>query len=108
MGSPDRRVHPDPDRSPQGGHGGRGDPDLPGASETASLARPYDVIARADAHNPGEPAKSVTPASQALDGVTLTISCPVVHLRETRRRGRTESADLRPSATANPSPTGST
>ena len=54
--------------------------DLPGVSETASLAGPYDVIARAQAQDIDELAKLVALRVQALDGVTRTMSCPVVHL----------------------------
>ena len=54
--------------------------DLPGVSETASLAGPYDVIARAQARNIDELAKLVASQVQALDGVSRTMSCPVVHL----------------------------
>ncbi len=54
--------------------------DLPGVSETASLAGPYDVIARAQARDINELAKLVTSRAPSLDGVTRTISCPVVHL----------------------------
>lgn len=54
--------------------------DLPGVSETASLAGPYDVIARAQARNIDELAKLVTSQVQALDGVSRTMSCPVLHL----------------------------
>jgi len=53
---------------------------LPGVSETASLAGPYDVIARAQARDIDELAKLVTSQVQALDGVSRTMSCPVVHL----------------------------
>jgi len=54
--------------------------DLPGVSEMAILAGPYDVIARAQARNIDELAKLVTSQVQALDGVSRTMSCPVVHL----------------------------
>jgi DNA-binding Lrp family transcriptional regulator len=54
--------------------------DLPGVSETASLAGPYDVIARAQAPDIDELAKLVTSRVQALDGVSRTMTCPVVHL----------------------------
>ena len=53
--------------------------DLPGVSETASLAGPYDVIARAQVRDISELAKLVTSRAPALDGVTRTICCPVVH-----------------------------
>jgi DNA-binding Lrp family transcriptional regulator len=54
--------------------------DLPGVSDTASLAGPYDVIARAQARDIDELAKLVTSRVQALDGVSRTMTCPVVHL----------------------------
>ena len=54
--------------------------DLPGVSETAVLAGPYDVIARAQAHNIDELARLVTSQLQALDGVMGTVTSPVVHL----------------------------
>ena len=54
--------------------------DLPGVSETASVAGPYDVIARAEARDIDELGKLAASRVQALDGVTRTISCPVVHL----------------------------
>jgi DNA-binding Lrp family transcriptional regulator len=54
--------------------------DLPVVSETASLAGPYDVIVRAQARDIDELAKLVALRVQALDGVTRTMSCPVVHL----------------------------
>jgi DNA-binding Lrp family transcriptional regulator len=54
--------------------------DLPGVSETASLAGPYDVIARTQARNIDELAVFVTSQVQAIDGVLRTMSCPVVHL----------------------------
>jgi DNA-binding Lrp family transcriptional regulator len=53
--------------------------DLPGVSETASLAGPYDVIARAQARDINELAKLFTSRAPAPDGVTRTICCPVVH-----------------------------
>jgi DNA-binding Lrp family transcriptional regulator len=54
--------------------------ELPGVSEMASLAGPYDVIARAAAPDIDDLGKLVASRVQALDGVTRTISCPVVHL----------------------------
>jgi DNA-binding Lrp family transcriptional regulator len=54
--------------------------DLPGVTETAVLAGPYDVIARAQARNIDELARLVTSQLQALDGVLRTVTSPVVHL----------------------------
>jgi len=53
---------------------------LPGVSAAASLAGPYDVIARAQAREIDELAKLVSSRVQALDGVRRTMTCPVVHL----------------------------
>jgi DNA-binding Lrp family transcriptional regulator len=54
--------------------------DLPGVTETASVAGPYDVIARAQAQDLDELSKLVASRVQVLDGVTPTKSCPVIHL----------------------------
>ena len=53
---------------------------LPGVLEAASVAGPYDVIARAQAQDIDELAKLAASRVQALDGVTRTMSCPVIHL----------------------------
>ncbi len=54
--------------------------DLPGLSETASLAGPYDVITRAQTREIDELAKLVSSRVQTLDGVRRTMTCPVIHL----------------------------
>ena len=54
--------------------------DVPGVSETASVAGPYDVIARAEARDIDELGKLVASRVQVLDGVTRTLTCTVVHL----------------------------
>lgn len=54
--------------------------DLPGVPETAVLAGPYDVIARAQAQNIDELARLVASRVQVIDGALRTMSCPVVHL----------------------------
>ena len=54
--------------------------DVPGVLETASVAGPYDVIARAQARHIDELGKLVASRIQVLDGVTRTMSCPVIHL----------------------------
>jgi DNA-binding Lrp family transcriptional regulator len=54
--------------------------DVPGVLETASVAGPYDVIARAQAPDIDELAKLAASQVQDLDGVTRTLTCPVVHL----------------------------
>jgi len=54
--------------------------DVPEVTEVASVAGPYDVIARAQARNLGELAKFVASRVQAVSGVERTLTCPVVHL----------------------------
>jgi DNA-binding Lrp family transcriptional regulator len=54
--------------------------DVPGVLETASVAGPYDVIARAQAPGIDELGKLAASRVQALDGVLRTLTCPVVHL----------------------------
>jgi hypothetical protein len=61
---------------------------LPGVSETASLAGPYHVvIGRAQARDIDEPAKLAASRVQVPDGVTRTMTCPVIHLYDTHRCG---------------------
>ena len=51
---------------------------------------PYDVIARAEAATVDELGKMVVSRVQMIDGITRTLTCPVVHLvgrRALRRLG---------------------
>ena len=41
---------------------------------------PYDVIVRAEARNVDELGKLVVAKVQTLDGITRTLTCPVVHI----------------------------
>ncbi|GII92674.1 Lrp/AsnC family transcriptional regulator [Sinosporangium siamense] len=41
---------------------------------------PYDVIVRAEARNVDELGKLVVARIQAVDGITRTLTCPIVHL----------------------------
>jgi DNA-binding Lrp family transcriptional regulator len=52
--------------------------DVPGVSETASVAGPCDIIARA--RDIDQLGTLVASRVQALDGVTRTMTCPVVRL----------------------------
>ena len=54
--------------------------DVSGVSEVATVAGPYDVIARAQARDLDELARLVVSRVQALGGVTRTLTCPVIHL----------------------------
>ena len=53
---------------------------MPGVSEVASVAGPYDVVARAQAEDIDELARLVAFRVRALDGVMRTITCTVVRL----------------------------
>jgi DNA-binding Lrp family transcriptional regulator len=53
---------------------------MPGVSEAASVAGPYDVVARAQAEDIDKLAKLVASQVRALDGVMRTITCTVVRL----------------------------
>jgi DNA-binding Lrp family transcriptional regulator len=41
---------------------------------------PYDVIVRAQAENVNELGKLVAAHIQAVEGITRTLTCPVVHI----------------------------
>jgi DNA-binding Lrp family transcriptional regulator len=53
--------------------------EVPGVSETASAAGPYDTVARAEVRDIDEPAKRVNSRVRALDGMTRKMSRPAVH-----------------------------
>ena len=46
---------------------------------------PYDVIVRAEARNVDELGKLVVAKVQSIDGITRTLTCPVVHLLGAQR-----------------------
>jgi DNA-binding Lrp family transcriptional regulator len=60
---------------------------VPGVSEAASVAGPYDVIVRAQARNIDGLGRLVVSRIQALGGVVRTLTCPVISRPETDRRG---------------------
>ena len=51
-----------------------------GVSQAEDVAGPYDVIVRAEARNVDDLGKLVVAKIQAVDGITRTLTCPVVHL----------------------------
>ena len=55
--------------------------DLTGVQQAQAVAGPFDVIARAEARNLDELGKLVVARVQAVDGITRTLTCPVVHLQ---------------------------
>ena len=53
---------------------------LKGVTNAEDVTGPYDVIVRAEAKNVDELGKMVVAKVQGVDGITRTLTCPVVHL----------------------------
>ena len=51
-----------------------------GVTLAEDVTGPYDVIVRAEARNVDELGKLVVARVQSVDGITRTLTCPVVHL----------------------------
>ena len=54
--------------------------DIPGVLSAEDVTGPYDVIVRAEANNVDDLGKLVVARVQAVDGITRTLTCPVVHI----------------------------
>jgi DNA-binding Lrp family transcriptional regulator len=54
--------------------------DITGVHQAQAVTGPYDVIVRAEARNIDELGQLVVARVQAVDGITRTLTCPVVHL----------------------------
>jgi len=53
---------------------------IAGVAEAEDVTGPYDVIARAEATTVDELGKMVVSRVQMIDGITRTLTCPVVHI----------------------------
>ena len=53
---------------------------IEGVQLAEDVTGPYDVIARAEGRTIDELGKLVVARVQAVDGITRTLTCPVVHL----------------------------
>jgi DNA-binding Lrp family transcriptional regulator len=53
---------------------------IEGVVSAEAVAGPYDVIARAEAVSVDALGKLVVSRIQLIDGVTRTLTCPIVHL----------------------------
>jgi DNA-binding Lrp family transcriptional regulator len=53
---------------------------IDGVQQAEDVTGPYDVIVRAEAPTIDELGKLVVARVQAVDGITRTLTCPVVHL----------------------------
>ncbi|NVI91778.1 Lrp/AsnC family transcriptional regulator [Actinomadura sp. BRA 177] len=51
-----------------------------GVTLAEDVTGPYDVIVRAEARNVDELGKLVVAQIQAVDGITRTLTCPIVHI----------------------------
>jgi DNA-binding Lrp family transcriptional regulator len=51
-----------------------------GVTEAEDVTGPYDVIVRAEADSVDDLGKLVVARIQAIEGITRTLTCPVVHL----------------------------
>src|SRR5215217_5418572 len=54
--------------------------DIKGVQQAEDVTGPYDVIVRAEARNLDELGKLVVARVQVVDGITRTLTCPVVRL----------------------------
>ena len=54
--------------------------EVQGVTLAEDVTGPYDVIVRAEARNVDELGKLVVARVQSIDGITRTLTCPVVHI----------------------------
>ena len=54
--------------------------DIKGVTTAEDVTGPYDVIVKAEARNVDELGKLVVARVQSVEGITRTLTCPVVHL----------------------------
>ena len=53
---------------------------IEGVAQSEDVTGPYDVIVRAQAADMDELGRLVVARIQGVDGITRTLTCPVVHL----------------------------
>ncbi|MBK1786851.1 Lrp/AsnC family transcriptional regulator [Prauserella cavernicola] len=53
---------------------------IPGVTSSEDVTGPYDVIVRAEADNVDQLGQLVVARVQNVEGITRTLTCPVVHL----------------------------
>ncbi|MGH3825287.1 MAG: Lrp/AsnC family transcriptional regulator [Pseudonocardiaceae bacterium] len=53
---------------------------LPGVASAEDVTGPYDVIVRAEAADVDQLGRLVVDGVQQVQGITRTLTCPVVHL----------------------------
>jgi DNA-binding Lrp family transcriptional regulator len=53
--------------------------DISGVTQAEDVTGPYDVIVRAQAENVDDLGRLVVAQIQGVEGITRTLTCPVVH-----------------------------
>ncbi|GII76511.1 AsnC family transcriptional regulator [Sphaerisporangium rufum] len=53
---------------------------ITGVTQAEDVTGPYDVIVRAEANNVDELGKLVVAQIQSIEGITRTLTCPIVHI----------------------------
>ena len=53
--------------------------EIPGVTQAEDVTGPYDVIVRAQAENVDDLGRLVVAQIQGVNGITRTLTCPVVH-----------------------------
>ncbi|MDJ1132522.1 Lrp/AsnC family transcriptional regulator [Streptomyces iconiensis] len=53
---------------------------IPGVIQAEDVTGPYDVIVRAQADTVDDLGRMVVAKVQQVDGITRTLTCPIVHL----------------------------
>ncbi|GAA2099168.1 Lrp/AsnC ligand binding domain-containing protein [Streptomyces albiaxialis] len=53
---------------------------IPGVIQAEDVTGPYDVIVRAQADTVDDLGRMVVARVQQVDGITRTLTCPIVHL----------------------------
>ncbi|NIH84925.1 DNA-binding Lrp family transcriptional regulator [Amycolatopsis granulosa] len=53
---------------------------IPGVTSSEDVTGPYDVVVRAEADNVDQLGQLVVAKVQGVEGITRTLTCPVVHL----------------------------
>jgi DNA-binding Lrp family transcriptional regulator len=54
--------------------------EIPGVESADDVTGPYDIIVKASADNVDDLGRLVVASIQQVDGITRTLTCPVVHL----------------------------
>lgn len=60
---------------------------IPGVVSAEDVTGPYDVVVRADAGSIDELGRMVVSRLQTIEGITRTLTCPVVQLDSTSSAG---------------------